>query len=109
MKKQMSMDTTDSIISEVEKNHKCIIQKGIRPEETEKKETATPTFVADGGSAAGTSGSSTMNLPYQSMFFVNDKEVKLTSGQRITIVAGDLAQQTVCWGQYTVYSQCVSF
>ena len=109
MKKQMSMDTTDSIISEVEKNHKCIIQKGIRPEETEKKETATPTFVADVGSAAGNSGSSTMNLPYQSMSFVNDKEIKLASGQKITIVVGDLAQQTVCWGQYTVYSQCVSF
>ena len=102
------MDSTDSIISEVEKNHKCIIQKGIRPEETEKK-TATPTFVADRGSADGTSGSSTMNLPYHSMFFVNDKEIKLASGQRITIVVGDLAQQTVCWGQYTVYSQCVSF
>ena len=99
MKKQMKMDATDAIISEVEKNHKCIIQKGIpEPEETEKKETAAPTFVADAGSAAGTSGSSTMNLPYQSMSFVNDKEVKMASGQKITIVVGDLSQQTVCWG-----------
>ena len=90
----MSMDTTDAIISEVEKNHKCVIQKNFPSEETEKK-TEAPTFVADGGSVAGTSGTSTMNLPYHSMSFVNDKEVKLFSGQRITIVVGDLAQQTV--------------
>ena len=96
MKKQMSMDTTDAIISDVEKNHKCVIQKGVPSEETEKKtEAEAPTFVADGGSVAGTSGASTMNLPYQSMSFVNDKEVKLASGQRITIVVGDLAQETV--------------
>ena len=96
MKKQMSLNATNAIISEVEKNHKCVIQKGIPPDETEKKSEA-PTFVADGGSAAGTIGASTMNLPYHSMSFVNDKEVKLASGQRITIVVGDLAQQTVCW------------
>ena len=94
MKKQMSMDTTDAVISEVEKNHKCVIQKNFSSEETEKKTEAT-TFVADGGSVAGTSTTSTMNLPYRSMSFVNDKEVKLISGQRITIVVGDLAQQTV--------------
>ena len=94
MKKQMSMDTTDLMISDVEKNYKCVIQKGVPSEETEKK-TEAPTFVADGGSAAGTSGPSTMNLPYHSMSFVNDKEVKLASGQRITIVVGDLAQETV--------------
>ena len=94
MKRQMSMDTTDVIISDVEKNHKCIIQKGISPEQTKKKIEAT-TFVADGGSVAGTSTTSTMNLPYHSMSYVNDKEVKLDSGQRITIVVGDLTRQTV--------------
>ena len=108
MKKQMSMETTNAIISEVQKNNKCVIQKGIPSDETEKKETEAPTFVADGGSAAGTSVAATMNLPYHSMSFVNDKEIKLASGQKITIVVGDLAQQTVCWGQYTVYFQCMS-
>ena len=99
MKRQMSMDTTDVIISDVEKNHKCIIQKGIYPEQTKKKIEAT-TFVADGGSVAETSTTSTMNLPYHSMSYVNDKEVKLDSGQRITIVVGDLTRQTVYlqWG-----------
>ena len=28
MKKQMSMDTTDFMISDVEKNHECLIEKG---------------------------------------------------------------------------------
>ena len=28
MKKQMSMDTTDLMISDVEKNHECVIEKG---------------------------------------------------------------------------------
>ena len=94
MKKQMSMDTTDAIISDIEKYYKCVIEKGASREETDRK-TEAPTFVADGGNAAGTSRSSTMNLPYHSMSFVNDKEVKLASGQKITIVVGDLAQQTV--------------
>ena len=94
MKKQMSMDTTDLMISDVEKNYKCVIQKNFPSEQTEKKTEAT-TFVADGGSVAGTSGTSTMNLPYHSMSFVNDNEVKLESGQRITIVVGDLTRQTV--------------
>ena len=94
MKKQMSMDTTDAIISDIEKNHKCVIEKVAFREETDKK-TETPAFGANGGNVAGTSGTSTMNLPYHSISFVNDKEVKLVSGQRITIVVGDLAQQTV--------------
>ena len=88
------MDTTDSIISEVEKNYKCVIQKGVPSEKTEK-EAEVPTLAAVGGNAPGTSPASTMNLPYHSMFFVNDKEVQLASGQGITIVIGDLAQQRV--------------
>ena len=92
MKKQMSMDTTDAIICDVEKKHKCVIQKSIPAEKTKKK---TEAPILDGGSIAGTSGASTMKLPYHSMSFVNDKEVKLDSGQRITIVVGDLTQQTV--------------
>ena len=90
----MSMDTTDAIISEVEKNHTCVIQKGVPSEKTEK-EAKVPTLGAVGRNAVGTSPASTMNLPYYSMAFVNDKEVKLASGQRITIVIGDLAQQRV--------------
>ena len=77
MKKQMSMDTTDLMISDVEKSHECVIEKGC------------PRLVA------GASRTSIMNLPYHSMSFVDDNEVKLASGQRITIVVGDMAQQTV--------------
>ena len=87
----MSMDTTDAIISDVEKNHKCVIEKGFPDGKRQKKTKKT----TSAGAVAGTSGASTMNLPYHSMSFVNDKEVKLVSGQRITIVVGDLAQQTV--------------
>ena len=89
MKKQMSMDETDSIISDVEKNHKCVVEKVIPAEERGKM------IVADGGNAAGTGGASAMKLPYHCMTFVNDKEVKLDSGQRIRIVVGDLTQETV--------------
>ena len=87
MKKQMSMDTTDAIT--VEKNHRCVIS-------LEKNVIEETTFVQDKERfVADTSGSSGMNLPYRFMAFVNDKEVNLTSGQRITVVVGDLALQTV--------------
>ena len=114
MKKHMSMDTTDAIISDVEKNHKCVIQKGIPSEKTEKK-TEIP-LMANRGSVAGISGACTMNLPYHSMSFVSEKEVKLASGQRITIVVGDLAQQTVCLDgtlfittRFNFYNSCIIF
>ena len=73
MKKQMSMDTTDAIISDVEKNYECVIEKHVHDEKRHK-----------------------INLPDNSVSSVNDNEVKLTSGPRITVVVGDLAQQTVC-------------
>jgi hypothetical protein len=41
------------------------------------------------------SGASKMNLPYHSMTVVNDKEVKMASGNRIKIVVGDVAQEKV--------------
>ena len=94
MKKQMSMDTTDAFISDVETNHRCVIQKDIPSEKTHKK-TESLTLVANGGSAGGSRGASMMYLPYHSIFFVNDNEFKLGSGQKITTVVGDLAQQTV--------------
>ena len=92
MKKQMKMDTTDAIISDVEKNHRCVIEKDVPGRKRHKKRRRATSAKA----VAGNNGSSTtMNLPYQSMSFVNDKEVKLASGQKITIVIGDLARQTV--------------
>ena len=115
MKKQMSMDTTDAIISDVEKNHKCVVQKGIPSGKTEKK-TKIPTLMANRGSVAGTSGACTMNLPYHCMSFISEKEVKLASGQRITIVVGDLAQQTVYLDgilfittRFSIYNSCLIF
>ena len=92
------MEATNAVISEIEKNHRCVVEKDIRPEETHEKteeSAGEATAVADGGIATGTSDPSTMNLPYHSMSFVNDKEVKMASGQKITIVVGDLAKQTV--------------
>ncbi len=88
------METTDAVISEIEKKHNCVIEKNIQPEKSDEK-TEEATVVADGGIASGASGASTMNLPYTSMSFVNDKEVKMASGHKITIVIGDLAQQQV--------------
>jgi hypothetical protein len=87
MKKQISMEATNVIISEIEKNHKCVIGKYMQPEETHEK-------------TKGDGGASTMNWPFHSMSFVNDKEVKLASGNRITIVVGDLAQQKVYLGYW---------
>ena len=124
MKKQLNLDTTDAIIADVEKNHRCVIKKNVPTGERHKKPkraTLAKTTVGTTGSsttvnflayqslsvvqdqgtsakiAAGTRASSTaMKLSYhQSISFVNDKEVKLPSGQKITIVVGDLAQQTV--------------
>ena len=86
MKKQMG--ATNVIISEIERSHKCVIESNTQPEETDG------TTKGDGGA------SSTMNLPYDSMSLVNDKEVKLASGHRITIVVGDLAQQKVYLGYW---------
>jgi hypothetical protein len=104
MKKQMSMLSTKVIISEVEKNHNCIIVKHIQPEKTPEKPkdpAGGATVVADGGTTAGDSNTSTTNLPHNnSMSFVNDKEVKMTSGHRITIVVGDLAHQQVYLGYW---------
>ena len=96
VRKQMTMEATNDIISGIEKNHRCVIEKDIRPDETPemtKEADAEITGGADG--AAGTSGTSTMNLPFNSMSFVNDKEVKMASGAKIMIVVGDLAHQQV--------------
>ena len=90
----MSMDTTDTIISEVEKNHKCVIEKGTPAVEASAILEET-TSAGDEKKPTNTSGASTMNLPYHSMSFLNGNEVKLASGQRITLVVGNLAQQTV--------------
>ena len=104
MKKQMSMGTTDAYISEVEKNHQCVIEKGISLEETDTNleeialEEDEELFFPDRSEA------SRMNLPYHSIASVNDREIKLTSGQRIRIEIGDLAQQTVCLDYWWYYS-----
>lgn len=93
MKKQTSMDATKAIISLIEKEHKCVIKtEDIQPEKIhEEIKVATNTTHAAVGKKAITD---TTNLP--SMSFVNDKEVKMCSGQKITIIVGDLAMQKVC-------------
>ena len=107
MKKELSIDTTTAIISDIEKNHRCVIQRETRPEATHAEKTEEATVVADGGTTTGASGPSTMNLPYHSMSFVNDKEVKMASGQRITIVVGDLAHEKVLCG--TMVCSCTFY
>ncbi|XP_028411310.1 uncharacterized protein LOC114533885 isoform X2 [Dendronephthya gigantea] len=96
MKKQMNSETTDAIISRVERDYRCVIERESQSEEADVKLEEAP-VVADGmvagASAAG--GATTMALPYRLMSFVNDKEVKMVSGERISIVVGDLAQQKV--------------
>ena len=74
MKRQFNMERTKASISEIEKNHRCVIKTDI--------------LVASGGA-------STMNLPYHSMAVINDKEVKMASGHKIGIVTGNLARQKV--------------
>ena len=89
MNKQLSMDTTNAIISDVEKNHKCVIKKtDMVMEET--------TLEEDAETFADSSGSSTMSgRTYQFISSVNDREIKLTSAKRVTTEVGDLAQQKV--------------
>lgn len=85
MKKQMSVKATEAVISGIEKKHRCVI----------KREGYEGSNVLEHEMAAGASGATGMNLPYASVCFVNDKQVKMTSGQTISIVVGDLAQQKV--------------
>ena len=89
MKRQINTKTTDVIVSSIEKDYRCIIER-----ESQQKEADRKPLVAD-WKVAGAGGGTTMNLPCHSMSFVNDKEVKMASGQRISIVVGDLAQQKV--------------
>jgi hypothetical protein len=96
MRKQLNMEETNGIISGIEKKHCCVIEKEIQPGDTidvAEEDTTEATVVADG--SAGTSATPTMNLPYHSMSFINDKEVRMASGVKITIVVGDLAQEQV--------------
>ena len=104
MKKTVNMDQTNAVISEIEKNHRCVIERDNDrekvvekseedAEEAVEKTVEEATVTADG--AAGSSATSTMNLPYDSMSFVHDKEVKMASGHKISIVVGDLAHQQV--------------
>ena len=102
MKKQINMDGTSGFISEIEKNHHCVVErdnndseKVVEKTEKDAEESRVEEATATADGAAGTSGTSTMNLPYNSMSFVNDKEVKMASGHKITIVVGDLAHQQV--------------
>jgi hypothetical protein len=78
MKKQMSMEATNAIISEIEKKHKCLIKREFRPSVEVHRE----------------SRELTAAVPDE-WIAVRDKEVKMPSGQRVTIVVGDLAQQKV--------------
>ena len=93
MKKQLADETTDAVFSDIEKNHKCIIKKCIPSGEADVSETVP--VVVDGGITADASGSQTMNLPYQTMSYLNDKEVKMVTGHKISIVIGDIAHQSV--------------
>ena len=86
------METINDIISGIEKNHCCVIKKDIQPDTTpDTTKDADVDFVATADGASGSSGTSTMNLPYNSMSFVNDKEGRMASGAKITIAVGDLA------------------
>ena len=74
MKRQFNMEKAS--ISEIEKNHSCVIKTDILV-------------------ASTSGGTSTMNLPYHSTTVINDNEVKMASGHKIAIVTGNLAQQKV--------------
>ena len=101
VRKQMSMEETNDITSTIEKNYSCVIKKEIQPgkiPDMSKEAVVTKSSVeveVDGAARAGATGKSTMSLPYNSMSFVNDKEVKMAFGGKITIVVGDLAHQQV--------------
>ncbi|XP_046838993.1 protein mono-ADP-ribosyltransferase PARP15-like [Xenia sp. Carnegie-2017] len=90
MKKQMSLDATNTIISGIEKNHNCVIEKIMAHDLDEAKDDFA---VAEDDHKPD--GKSSMNLPFDSMSYVNDKAVKITSGQRITIAVGDIAKEKV--------------
>ncbi|XP_046838991.1 protein mono-ADP-ribosyltransferase PARP14-like [Xenia sp. Carnegie-2017] len=90
MKKQMSSDATNAIISGIEKKHNCVIEKIMAHDLDEAKDDFA---VAEDDHKPD--GKSSMNLPFDSMSYVNDKVVKMTSGQRITIAVGDIAKEKV--------------
>lgn len=92
MKKQMSSDATNAIISGIEKKHNCVIEKIMAHDLDEAKDDFA---VAEDDHKPDRKSS--MNLPFDSMSYVNDKVVKMTSGQRITIAVGDIAKEKVSW------------
>ena len=79
MKRQLGMEATSAIISDIERKHKCVIERDIPLVEEIKEPSGTPTI----------------DQPCHPMSYVTDKEIELASGQRIKIVVGNLAQQKV--------------
>ena len=76
MEKLMNTGGTKSYISDLEKKHKCVIERQ---------------------TSADTNGLSTINHPYSTMSFANDKEIKMATGHKISIFVGDIAQQKVVY------------
>ncbi|XP_028405586.1 protein mono-ADP-ribosyltransferase PARP15-like isoform X1 [Dendronephthya gigantea] len=92
MKKQASTDATKAMISLIEKKHKCVIKtEDIQREKIHEKSVKVATNITHGAVAKETVAPT--NSP--TMHVVNDKEIKMSSGQRITMIVGNLAMQKV--------------
>ena len=89
----MGTQTTDPIFSSFEKDCRYFIERASRPEKALK--THKEALVVPDEMVAGARSVTTMKSPNHSMSFINDKEVKMASRQRIPINAGDLAKQKV--------------
>ena len=104
MRKQMKLAKTKTMISEIEKSHKCIIQMidqgacGTTTTIVNEEQGACALDVSRGPTNTKASFTSKMNLPYQSMTTVDDTSIEITPGNRISVVVGDLAQEKASLG-----------
>jgi hypothetical protein len=90
MKKEMSIDTTTAIMSHIEKNYKCVIQRETQPEETDAEKTEEATVVADGMTTAGAS------------VFRSKKSAKTTAGDEgisVKIYSDDRGMIEKAWAE----------
>ena len=104
MRKQMKLATTKTMISEIEKSHKCIIQMidqgacGATTTIVNDEQGACALDVSRGPTNGEASFTSKMNLPYQSITIVDDRSIEIAPGHRISVVVGDLAQEKASLG-----------
>ena len=81
VKKQLEMDSTAAIITGIEKENQCIFERNACRDDPAAHE--------------GVVSKKVSPLSSDDLLVISDKEIKTKSGRKISVVIGDLSQQTV--------------